>query len=43
MVLLLADVHTDAIVRAAAEARVRRGGEPIAILSVVLSGSDLLD
>jgi hypothetical protein len=46
VVLLLADVHTDALVRAAAaeaEARVRRGGEPIAILSVVLSGSDLLD
>ena len=43
VVLLLADVHTDALVRAAAEARVSRGGEPIAILSVVLSGSDLLD
>ena len=44
VVLLLADVvHTGALVRAAAEARVRRGGEPIAILSIVLSGSDLLD
>ena len=48
LVLLLADVHTGALVREeeeeeAAAARVRRGGEPIAILSVVLSGSDLLD